>query len=1116
MVEKTYLRYVVGPQGGAVVSSASLNVAAALIQAQYRSTAGGGSHGGSSGPHRGHRRPVSTPGVTAVFVPSLEAVRVFSIRSGDLLHTLIPAEATMPLEVTALQVVPLPAHSMQSPPMAQPSSSAGRPTTAVATSTSTGDAGTASPQGGWMLLVGYSNGYAAAFTCSSSNNYGLPVCRFYALGHKIDTHVLALAVDAGGTILCTGGQDTDITVWDLVMQEASFRLRGHRGGVVSLVCFSRNGQSQTRHHTTEQDAMAGRSLVLSASADGLVKCWDLELRQCLHTIVASDAQITAMVADSAGRRLYCGLRENYIQVYNTEQLLHSGNDKGDDDDGSIVNHGVIRRAYSKPITFFAFSDDGNFLLACTSRTVEVYRVLTADDVRKKVQRKRKRQRETGGSETAADDSTADRQKPGKKLKKGKAEQQQETEGGEEEGDVDEGDAAATAASSRVATTAEEVILLRTFFLTEKIRSACFLPSGPASREDGLDGSSSPSAALHIAVTYNNNNVETFTTHLTHDNRSGSAVQTLTDIKLRHSLDWKGHQSDIRDLAFVDTDTALLSLSREKIVLWSMSVKEDLLESDHTDTHDFYDAKEANLMRVEFKGSLHPIGSISMAEATCMAAISSTLCCAGQADGSVLLLDVASSGVLSSESAIHIGGVKDVVKRPDNSGFLTIGSDRRMLLWTVGLPESKTPVNDDSGKASGGATLVQEQDIELTEMPLCAAFSPDLRYLAVGLQSNNIQLFFADTMKPYLSLFGHKLPPSSISFSTDGTLVASVGLDKSLRFWGTDFGDCHRAIHAHDDYITAVQFVEDTHYVFTSSMDGSVKEWDGDNWTMVQVHRQHQRGVWAVAVTSNGTCVATSGADKCIRCLLRTQDIVFPQEEEEKMAQAAMDEEAAKRAAMQRLDGPGNGEVGVAGQQTAITAEAAERLMEALDIISVEQQRRANQDDSTPRHPMLMNMTEWEFLWSIIETIRPSELRHTLLALTSVHVDALLTALETMATDGVVLNNETAARIVLTLVMMPYGGNGGSVEGLRTTAVSGEVSEARGARRLESLRRCISAGLDASTNRMDYSVAGLQMVRQHLENESKIRFFDRSKVQGYRRQYHSRALPEKHEAGGKKV
>lgn len=62
----------------------------------------------------------------------------------------------------------------------------------------------------------------------------------------------------------------------------------------------------------------------------------------------------------------------------------------------LYDHGSITRKYHKPITSFHFSSDARLLLACTSKTVEVYKVLSVSEVRRKVQRKRQRQRQAQG------------------------------------------------------------------------------------------------------------------------------------------------------------------------------------------------------------------------------------------------------------------------------------------------------------------------------------------------------------------------------------------------------------------------------------------------------------------------------------------------------------------------------------------------------------------------------------------------------------------------------------------------------------------------------------------------------------------------------------------------
>jgi len=49
----------------------------------------------------------------------------------------------------------------------------------------------------------------------------------------------------------------------------------------------------------------------------------------------------------------------------------------------------------------------------------------------------------------------------------------------------------------------------------------------------------------------------------------------------------------------------------------------------------------------------------------------------------------------------------------------------------------------------------------------------------------------DTLKFFLSLYGHKLPVTAMDISSDSTLIATGSADRNLKFWGLDFGDCHR-------------------------------------------------------------------------------------------------------------------------------------------------------------------------------------------------------------------------------------------------------------------------------------------------------------------------------------
>lgn len=59
-------------------------------------------------------------------------------------------------------------------------------------------------------------------------------------------------------------------------------------------------------------------------------------------------------------------------------------------------------------------------------------------------------------------------------------------------------------------------------------------------------------------------------------------------------------------------------------------------------------------------------------------------------------------------------------------------------------------------------------------------------------------------------------------------------------WGLDFGDCRRSLFAHEDSITCVQFVPNTHYLFSVSKDRVLKYWDMDKVFLLSLSRSLSR------------------------------------------------------------------------------------------------------------------------------------------------------------------------------------------------------------------------------------------------------------------------------------
>jgi U3 small nucleolar RNA-associated protein 12 len=155
----------------------------------------------------------------------------------------------------------------------------------------------------------------------------------------------------------------------------------------------------------------------------------------------------------------------------------------------------------------------------------------------------------------------------------------------------------------------------------------------------------------------------------------------------------------------------------------------------------------------------------------------------------------------------------------------------------------------------------------------------------------MKVCYLDTLKLSLNLYGHKLPILSFDISSDNNLLVSASADKNIKIWGMDFGDIHKSIFAHQDSITCVRWVKDTHYFMSCSKDKEVKFYDGDTYDEVFVFDNFFGEVWGLAISSIGDFFVAVSADKCIRVWRQTQEQVFIDEEREKREERLMLKEA---------------------------------------------------------------------------------------------------------------------------------------------------------------------------------------------------------------------------------
>ncbi|XP_041346657.1 LOW QUALITY PROTEIN: WD repeat-containing protein 3 homolog, partial [Gigantopelta aegis] len=279
--------------------------------------------------------------------------------------------------------------------------------------------------------------------------------------------------------------------------------------------------------------------------------------------------------------------------------------------------------------------------------------------------------------------------------------------------------------------------------------------------------------------------------------------TLSTSTITHSISLPGHRSDIRTVSISSDGDLIASGSSDMIKLWNCSNFQCI----HTLLSNHYVVSSTFV-----PGNRHLL--------------------VGTKSGEVLLYEVTSGSLLETFQA-HTGSVWAVGVAPDRQGFATGSADHDVKFW-----EFELTTNDNYFLIRKRLTAAHVKTLKMSEDVLGLKYSPNQKVLALSLLDSTVKIFFADTLKFFLSLYGHKLPVLSMDISRY-TLLVNGSADKNIRIWGLDFGDCHRSIFAHDDSIMAVQFVPDTHLFFTASKDRTLKCWDADNFEHVQTLEERE-------------------------------------------------------------------------------------------------------------------------------------------------------------------------------------------------------------------------------------------------------------------------------------
>ena len=250
---------------------------------------------------------------------------------------------------------------------------------------------------------------------------------------------------------------------------------------------------------------------------------------------------------------------------------------------------------------------------------------------------------------------------------------------------------------------------------------------------------------------------------------------------------EGHAALVASVAFSPNGMLLASASGDTVKLWNVN------------TH-------ANIATL--KGHAAEVASVAFSP-------DGRTLAAGASDGMVKLWDVAThknTATFGGHSAAildELGGWWTPVSFLSNT-TLAAGAGDRIKLWDV----------------------VTEENIATFEVPGdlvdSVSFSPDGTTLAAGLESGLIKLWDVATLTNTITLpsvsTAFFVPPTFIAFSPDGTLLAST-VDENVVLWEVETETQINTLSGHTNVVRSVSFSLDGSLLASGAFDGTVRLWD---------------------------------------------------------------------------------------------------------------------------------------------------------------------------------------------------------------------------------------------------------------------------------------------------
>ncbi|KIK99259.1 hypothetical protein PAXRUDRAFT_822951 [Paxillus rubicundulus Ve08.2h10] len=597
-------------------------------------------------------------------------------------------------------------------------------------------------------------------------------------GHK--NAVTALAFDSQGTKLASGAQDTDLIIWDIVAEAGLYRLRGHRDQITGIRFLAPPELPSTSTGSSTH-------FLLSTSKDTLMKLWDLSTQHCVQTVVAHRSEVWSMDVNPQQNLIFTGSSEGDLKMWTIDyDAIAEGLKTTESGEVSkmILAIATLPLASRHRVSQVLFHKTQPCLAVQShDRSIEIFRIRTEDEIRKKQVRRRKRAKEKSKSKKGELDDKAD----------------EDDAGPDEIGLID---------------------LLTPYLVVRanaKIRSFDF----------GVGDASSHKPGVQLFLALASNALEVY--DIPPATKSKEEVPQATRI---YSLDLPGHRTDVRTLCLSSDDQLLASASNGSLKLWNMKTTACIRTIDcgsaicstflPGDRHIAVGTKSGELM-------IYDLASSSLSD-TINAHSATVWSLHVRPDEQVLVSGSADKEVKFWEFERDAAPEDD--SQPKKS--LTLVHTRTLKMSDDVLSVRYSPngkllavsLLDSTVKIFYQDALKFFLSLYGHKLPVLSMdISDDSKLIVTCSADKNVKIWGLDFGDCHKSIFAHEESVMQVLFEKKSHYFWTVGKDKMLKYWDGDKFESIQKLDGHHGEIWALAVSHHGNFVVTGSHDKSIRVWE---------------------------------------------------------------------------------------------------------------------------------------------------------------------------------------------------------------------------------------------------------------------------------------------------